>query len=182
MTRLHAKHAARDALSRLEPCPDGRSRIPGARHPAADRSAINLIVQPTAGATARAKLTAITEIVGMGRKSSRSRTSSCWSKRAHPGRQGDRRVQPTGLRPKILDRIFTQGIPLPKEITAAVPAASGYSRRSARHASDGRLSGCEGRPDDRTTASSRSSRNTPSASWRASAALRQGADAGGRLL
>ena len=34
--------------------------------------------------------------------------------------------KPTGLRPKILDRIFTQGIPLPKEITALFPPPPGY--------------------------------------------------------
>ena len=34
--------------------------------------------------------------------------------------------KPTGLRPKILDRMFSQGIPLPKEITALFPAPPGY--------------------------------------------------------
>jgi len=39
--------------------------------------------------------------------------------------------KPTGLRPKILDRIFSQGIPLPKEITALFPPPPGY-KPSAR--------------------------------------------------
>jgi hypothetical protein len=34
--------------------------------------------------------------------------------------------KPTGLRPKILDRIFAQGIPLPKEITILFPPPPGY--------------------------------------------------------
>jgi hypothetical protein len=34
--------------------------------------------------------------------------------------------KPTGLRPKILDRMFAQGIPLPKEITALFPPPPGY--------------------------------------------------------
>jgi len=34
--------------------------------------------------------------------------------------------KPTGLRPKILDRMFSQGIPLPKEITALFPPPPGY--------------------------------------------------------
>jgi pilus assembly protein CpaF len=34
--------------------------------------------------------------------------------------------RPTGLRPKILDRIFQQGIPLPKEITMLFPPPPGY--------------------------------------------------------
>jgi len=51
--------------------------------------------------------------------------------RARPGRQGDRGVKPTGLRPKILDRIFSQGIPLFEGDHRALPAASGY-KPSAR--------------------------------------------------
>src|SRR5258708_26102241 len=39
--------------------------------------------------------------------------------------------KPTGLRPKILDRIFAQGIPLPKEITMLFPPPPGY-KPSAR--------------------------------------------------
>ncbi|HYM65668.1 MAG TPA: CpaF family protein, partial [Patescibacteria group bacterium] len=34
--------------------------------------------------------------------------------------------KPTGLRPKILDRIFAQGIPLPKEIISLFPPPPGY--------------------------------------------------------
>jgi len=33
---------------------------------------------------------------------------------------------PTGLRPKILDRMFAQGIPLPKEILLLFPPPPGY--------------------------------------------------------
>src|SRR5438309_122996 len=38
--------------------------------------------------------------------------------------------KPTGLRPKILDRMFNQGIPLPKEITALFPPPPGYKPAS----------------------------------------------------
>jgi len=34
--------------------------------------------------------------------------------------------RPTGLRPKILDRMFSQGIPLPKEILTLFPPPAGY--------------------------------------------------------
>jgi len=34
--------------------------------------------------------------------------------------------KPTGLRPKILDRMFSQGIPLPKEILLLFPPPPGY--------------------------------------------------------
>ena len=45
--------------------------------------------------------------------------------------QNSSAAKPSGLRPKILDRIFAQGIPLPKEITMLFPPPPGY-KPSAR--------------------------------------------------
>jgi pilus assembly protein CpaF len=127
MTTLHA-NTSRDALSRLEtlvlmagvdlPVRAIRQQI---------GSAINLIVQLNRLRDGSRKVTAITEIVGMEQEIITMQDIFVLEQK---GATADGKViaefKPTGLRPKILDRIFTQGIPLPKEITALFPPPPGY--------------------------------------------------------
>src|ERR1700716_172745 len=127
MTTLHA-NTPRDALARLEtlvlmagvdlPVRAIRQQI---------GSAINLIVQLNRLRDGSRKVTAITEIVGMEQEIITMQDIFVLEQK---GATADGKViaefKPTGLRPKILDRIFTQGIPLPKEITALFPPPPGY--------------------------------------------------------
>src|SRR5205807_3972903 len=127
MTTLHA-NTARDALSRLEtlvlmagvdlPVRAIRQQI---------GSAINLIVQLNRLRDGSRKVTAITEIVGMEQEIITMQDIFILEQKgATPDGKVIAEFKPTGLRPKILDRIFTQGIPLPKEITALFPPPPGY--------------------------------------------------------
>ena len=127
MTTLHA-NTPRDALSRLEtlvlmagvdlPVRAIRQQI---------GSAINLIVQLNRLRDGSRKVTAITEIVGMEQEIITMQDIFVLEQK---GATADGKViaefKPTGLRPKILDRIFSQGIPLPKEITVLFPPPPGY--------------------------------------------------------
>jgi pilus assembly protein CpaF len=73
------------------------------------------------------KVTQITEVIGMEQEIITMQDVFVLEQK---GATADGKVigefKPTGLRPKILDRIFTQGIPLPKEITALFPPPPGY--------------------------------------------------------
>src|SRR5436309_2708217 len=127
MTTLHA-NSPRDALARLEtlvlmagvdlPLRAIRQQIAGA---------INLIVQLSRLRDGSRKVTQITEIVGMEQDVI---TMQDIFEMEQKGATQDGKVlaefRPTGLRPKILDRMFAQGIPLPKEITALFPPPPGY--------------------------------------------------------
>src|SRR6266568_4872048 len=73
------------------------------------------------------KVTQITEVLGMeGETITMQDIFVLEQKGATPDGKVIAEFKPTGLRPKILDRIFTQGIPLPKEITALFPPPPGY--------------------------------------------------------
>src|SRR5437763_3420417 len=90
-------------------------------------SAINLIVQLGRLRDGSRKVTAITEIVGMEQDVITMQDIFIMEQK---GATSDGKIiaefRPTGLRPKILDRMFAQGIPLPKEITALFPPPPGY--------------------------------------------------------
>ena len=90
-------------------------------------SAINLVVQLSRLRDGSRKVTQITEIVGMEQDVI---TMQDIFEMEQKGATQDGKVlaefRPTGLRPKILDRMFAQGIPLPKEITALFPPPPGY--------------------------------------------------------
>jgi pilus assembly protein CpaF len=127
MTTLHA-NSPRDGLARLEtlvlmagvdlPVRAIRQQV---------ASAINLIVQLARLRDGSRKVVAITELVGMEQDVITMQDIFVTDQ---VGATADGKViaqfKPTGIRPKILDRMFSQGIPLPKEITALFPAPPGY--------------------------------------------------------
>ncbi len=127
MTTLHA-NSPRDGLARLEtlvlmagvdlPLKAIRQQI---------ASAINLIVQLSRLRDGSRKVTQISEIVGMEMETITMQDIFVLDQK---GATADGKViaefKPTGLRPKILDRMFSQGIPLPKEILLLFPAPPGY--------------------------------------------------------
>jgi pilus assembly protein CpaF len=127
MTTLHA-NSPRDSLSRLEtlvlmagidlPLRAIRQQVAGA---------INLICQLNRLRDGSRKVTAITEIVGMEQDVITMQDIFILDQK---GATSDGKIiaefKPTGLRPKILDRMFAQGIPLPKEITSLFPPPPGY--------------------------------------------------------
>ena len=127
MTTLHA-NSPRDALARLEtlvlmagvdlPIRAIRQQVAGA---------INLIVQLSRLRDGSRKVTGITEIVGMEQDVITTQDIFVLEQKgATPDGKVLAEFRPTGLRPKILDRMFAQGIPLPKEITALFPPPPGY--------------------------------------------------------
>jgi pilus assembly protein CpaF len=132
MTTLHA-NTTRDALARLEtlvlmagvdlPVRAIRQQV---------ASGINLICQLNRLRDGSRKVTAIAEIVGMEQEIITMQDIFMLEQK---GATQEGKViaefKPTGLRPHILDRIFAQGIPLPKEITALFPPPPGY-KPSAR--------------------------------------------------
>jgi pilus assembly protein CpaF len=127
MTTLHA-NSPRDGLARLEtlvlmagvdlPLKAIRQQI---------SSAINLIVQLSRLRDGSRKVTQISEIVGMEMETITMQDIFVLEQK---GATSDGKViaefTPTGLRPKILDRMFSQGIPLPKEILLLFPPPPGY--------------------------------------------------------
>src|SRR6266581_4582579 len=127
MTTLHA-NSPRDGLARLEtlvlmagvdlPVRAIRQQVAGA---------INLICQLGRLRDGSRKVTAISEIVGMEQDVITMQDIFVMEQK---GATSDGKIiaefRPTGLRPKILDRMFAQGIPLPKEITALFPPPPGY--------------------------------------------------------
>jgi len=127
MTTLHA-NSPRDALARLEtlvlmagvdlPVRAIRQQV---------ASAINLIVQLGRLRDGSRKVTAVTELVGMEQDVITMQDIFVMEQKgATPDGKVIAEFRPTGLRPKILDRMFAQGIPLPKEITALFPPPPGY--------------------------------------------------------
>src|SRR5256712_1565483 len=127
MTTLHA-NSPRDGLARLEtlvlmagvdlPIRAIRQQVAGA---------INLIVQLNRMRDGSRKVTAITEIVGMEQDVITTQDIFMMEQKgATPDGKVIAEFKPTGLRPKILDRMFSQGIPLPTQITALFPPPPGY--------------------------------------------------------
>src|SRR6266704_2643316 len=127
MTTLHA-NTPRDALARLEtlvlmagvdlPLKAIRQQIAGA---------INLVIQLSRLRDGSRKVTQISEIVGMEMEVITMQDIFVLDQK---GATQDGKViaefTPTGLRPKILDSMFSQGIPLPKEILLLFPPPPGY--------------------------------------------------------
>ncbi len=127
MTTLHA-NTPRDALARLEtlvlmagvdlPVRAIRQQV---------GSGINLICQLNRLRDGSRKVTAISEIVGMEQDIITMQDIFILEQKgATPDGKVIAEFKPSGLRPKILDRIFAQGIPLPKEITMLFPPPPGY--------------------------------------------------------
>ena len=127
MTTIHA-NSPRDALARLEtlvlmagvdlPVKAIRQQV---------ASGINIICQLNRLRDGSRKVTAISEIVGMEQEIITMQDIFVLEQK---GATAEGKViadfRPTGLRPKILDRIFSQGIPLPKEILTLFPPPAGY--------------------------------------------------------
>src|SRR6266702_4563005 len=124
---LHA-NSPRDALARLEtlvlmagvdlPVKAIRQQVAGA---------INIFCQLSRLRDGSRKVTSITEILGMeGETITMQEIFLLEQNGATPDGKVIAEFKPTGLRPKILDRMFSQGIPLPKEITALFPPPPGY--------------------------------------------------------
>src|SRR6266513_1059207 len=108
MTTLHA-NSPRDALARLETL----VLMAGVDLP------VRAIRQQVAGA--------INLIVGMEQDVMTMQDIFVMEQKgATPDGKVIAEFRPTGLRPKILDRMYSQGIPLPKEITALFPPPPGY--------------------------------------------------------
>jgi len=128
MTTLHS-NSPREALSRLEtlvlmagidlPVKAIRQQVSGS---------VNIFRPLNRHRDGSRKVTYITEIVGMEQETI---TMQDIFKLDEKGAAADGKLltefKATGLRPKILDRIFAQGIPLPKEITAIFPPPPGYA-------------------------------------------------------
>jgi pilus assembly protein CpaF len=90
-------------------------------------SAINIICQLNRLRDGSRKVTAIAEIVGMEMEIITMQDIFVLDQKgATPDGKVIAEFKPTGLRPKILDRIFAQGIPLPKEILTLFPPPAGY--------------------------------------------------------
>jgi pilus assembly protein CpaF len=90
-------------------------------------SAINIFVQLSRLRDGSRKVTAISEIVGMEMEIITMQDIFVLDQKgATPDGKVVAEFRPTGLRPKILDRIFSQGIPLPKEILTLFPPPAGY--------------------------------------------------------
>src|SRR3989440_10278270 len=132
MTTLHA-NSPPDALARLETLVlMAGGEPPGKTSRQQVASGINLICQLNRLRDGSRKVTAIAEIVGMEQEIiTMQDIFMLEQKGATPEGKVIAEFKPTGLRPKILDRIFSQGIPLPKEITALFPPPPGY-KPSAR--------------------------------------------------
>jgi len=123
MTTIHA-NSARDALSRLEtlvlmagmdlPLKAIRQQV---------ASAINLVVQLSRLKDGSRKITSITEVVGMeGETITMQEIFRFESRGADPGTGkivGE--FNPTGIRPKIIDRLFDMGVPLPPRLAQLFP-------------------------------------------------------------
>src|SRR5919108_468977 len=121
-------NSPRDALARLEtlvlmagvdlPVRAIRQQVAGA---------INLIVQLSRLRDGSRKVVAITEIVGMEQDVITMQDIFIMEQKgATPDGKVIADFRPTGIRPKILDKMFQQGIPLPKEITTLFPPPPGY--------------------------------------------------------
>src|SRR4030088_1862284 len=127
MTTIHA-NSPRDALSRLETLvlmagidllvKAIRQQVAGA---------VNVICQLNHLRDGSRKVTAITELLGMEPDEITMQDIFVLEQKgATPDGKVIAEFRPSGLRPKILDRIFAQGIPLPKEILTLFPAPAGY--------------------------------------------------------
>jgi pilus assembly protein CpaF len=122
MTTVHA-NSPRDALARLEtlvlmagvdlPVKAIRQQIEGA---------INIFVQLSRLRDGSRKVTQISEITGMEGETITMQDIFIFES-AGADKQG--RIlgafKPTGIRPQILDRMFSMGLPLPQEILALFP-------------------------------------------------------------
>jgi pilus assembly protein CpaF len=127
MTTIHA-NSPRDALARLEtlvlmagvdlPIKAIRQQV---------AAGINIICQLNRLRDGSRKVTAISEIMGMEQEVITMQDIFLLEQK---GATAEGKViadfRPSGLRPKILDRIFSQGIPLPKEILTLFPPPAGY--------------------------------------------------------
>src|SRR6266852_2226266 len=127
MTTLHA-NTPRDALARLETLVlMAGVDLPVRAIRQQTAAGINLIVQLSRLRDGSRKVTQITEIVGMEQDIiTMQDVFVLEQKGATPDGKVIAEFKPTGLRPKILDRIFIQGIPLPKEILTLFPPPPGY--------------------------------------------------------
>jgi pilus assembly protein CpaF len=127
MTTLHA-NTPRDALARLETLVlMAGVDLPVRAIRQQTGSAINLIVQLNRLRDGSRKVTNITEVVGMELDIITMQDIFVLDQKgATPDGKVIAEFKPTGLRPKILDRIFNQGIPLPKEILTLFPPPPGY--------------------------------------------------------
>ncbi len=122
MTTIHA-NTPRDALARLEtlvlmsgidlPVKAIRQQVAGA---------INIFCQLSRLRDGSRRVTSITEITGMeGEVITMQEIFVFESEGAGPDGKIIGRFKPTGIRPKILDRMFTMGLPLPPEIQVLFP-------------------------------------------------------------
>jgi len=129
---LHANNP-RDGVSRLEVMvgmANANMHVRSIRQQIS--SAVDLFVQVARLSDGTRRVTHLTEVVGMeGDLITMQDIFMLEQKGATPDGKVIAEFKPTGLRPKILDRIFAQGIPLPKEITALFPPPPGY-KPSAR--------------------------------------------------
>jgi len=122
MTTIHA-NTARDALARLEtlvlmsgielPVKAIRQQVAGA---------INIFCQLSRLRDGSRRVTSITEITGMeGETITMQEIFVFESQGAGPDGKIIGHFKPTGIRPKILDRMFTMGLQLPAEIQVLFP-------------------------------------------------------------
>ena len=95
--------------------------------------AINLFVQLSRLRDGSRKVSQITEVVGMELEViTMQDVFLLEQKGATPDGKVIAEFKPTGLRPQILDRMFNQGIPLPKEILTLFPPPPGYKSSTSR--------------------------------------------------
>ena len=123
MTTIHA-NSARESLSRLEtlvlmagmdlPLKAIRQQI---------SSAINLVVQLSRLKDGSRKVTSVTEVIGMeGETVTMQEIFKFESKGSDPATGKIVGVfEPTGIRPRIIDRLFDMGVPLPPRLAQLFP-------------------------------------------------------------
>ena len=133
MTTVHS-NSPRDALARLEtlvlmsgmdlPVKAIRQQIAGA---------INIFVQLNRLRDGSRKVTHVTEVVGMEGDTITMQDIFLFDSR---GAAGDGRIlgdfRPTGLRPRILERMWGMGLALPKEISTLFPEPRMHQAAAAR--------------------------------------------------
>src|ERR1700716_3509826 len=121
-TTIHA-NPPRDALARLETLVlMSGIALPVKAIRQQTASAVNLIVQLGRLRDGSRKVTQIAEITGMeGEVITMQEIFVFESQGAGPDGKIIGQFKPTGIRPKILDRMFTMGLPLPPEIQVLFP-------------------------------------------------------------
>ncbi len=133
LTTVHA-NSTRDAMSRLEtlvlmagidlPARAIRGQI---------ASAINLVVQLSRQRDGSRKIISVTEIMGMEGDTITMQDLFLFEMQGADNKGNVRGTfRPTGIRPRLMDKLFATGVPIPPEIGRLFPDRRNVQERSAR--------------------------------------------------